>query len=233
MKFKIAHLYYDLMNLYGEQGNILALKKAFKDQKITTEVDLLSVGDKIDFKAYDIFYMGTGSGQNLLIVLEDIKKYDEDIKTAIKNNQYFIITGNAHELFGKYIQINDHKYNALGIFDYYAIENPQRIVGQSLMSFKNLKPIIGFQNRACCLVNNDNHLFSVTSGFAGYAGGKYEGYHENNFYGTYQLGPLLIRNPHFTSYIVKAILKKKYKKPKPTFEDKAYDEYIKNFYEKS
>lgn len=49
MKVKIAHLYYDLMNLYGEQGNIIALKESLKNQNIETEIDLLSIGDDINF----------------------------------------------------------------------------------------------------------------------------------------------------------------------------------------
>lgn len=50
MKVKIAHLYYDLMNLYGEQGNIIALKESLKNQNIETEIDLLSIGDDINLK---------------------------------------------------------------------------------------------------------------------------------------------------------------------------------------
>ena len=101
MKVKIAHLYYDLMNLYGEQGNIIALKESLKNQNIETEIDLLSIGDDINFKDYDIFYIGTGSKESLLLTLEDIKKYTKDIKSAIKGGKVFISTGNSHELFGK------------------------------------------------------------------------------------------------------------------------------------
>ena len=80
MKIKIAHLYYDLLNLYGEQGNILALKNAFENQNVKVEINLLSAGDNINFNKYDIFYMGSGTNQNLLIVLNDLK----NIKTIIK-----------------------------------------------------------------------------------------------------------------------------------------------------
>ena len=50
---KILHLYYDLLNQYGEQGNILALKDSFRNQNIEVSIDSLSCGDKIDFKKYD------------------------------------------------------------------------------------------------------------------------------------------------------------------------------------
>lgn len=232
MKIKIAHLYYDLLNLYGEQGNVLALKNAFKKQGITAGVDLLSINDKINFSKYDIFYMGMGSEENLLLVLEDIKKYKKELKDVIQKGKYFIATGNSQELFGKFIEMLGQKYKALAIFDYYAKENPKRIVGEAFMEFKDLSPIIGFQNRLSYIINDSNHhLFNVLKGHADNNQSVYEGFNKNNFFGTHLLGPLLIRNPHFTNYIVKEILKDKYQETESDFEDDAYQEYLKNFYQ--
>ena len=104
-KIKIAHLYYDLMNLYGESGNIMALEKGFNDQDMYTEVIKLSINDRIDFTKYDIYYMGCGSESNQLIVNEDLLKYKNIIKDAIEDGKYFIFTGNSYELLGKYIEI--------------------------------------------------------------------------------------------------------------------------------
>ncbi|MDD4187293.1 MAG: hypothetical protein PHX04_00750 [Bacilli bacterium] len=233
MKIKIAHLYYDLLNLYGEQGNVLALQDAFKKQGVDIAVDLLTVGDKMDFDKYDLLYMGSGTKNNLLIALEDFKKHTVTFKKAIKNNKYFISTGNSHEIFGKFIEVDNEKYKALGIFNYYTKQNQIRIVGDSIMEFKDLEPIIGFQNRSSVMQNNKNHLFNVINGYADNYKSSYEGYLENNFIGTYLIGPLLIRNPHLTDYIVKDILENKnitYKLIDNTFEYKAYDEYFKNFY---
>jgi len=232
MKIKIAHLYYDLLNLYGEQGNIFALKKAFETQKVKVEVDLLSVNDKINFNKYDIFYMGMGSEENLLIVLEDIKKYIKELKEVIKKGKYFFATGNSHELFGKFIEMQGKKYKTLSIFSYYAKENPQRIVGDSLMELEGLSPIIGFQNRLSCLINEKKHLFKVIIGHADNSKSNFEGYHYKNFFGTYLLGPLFIRNPHFTDYLIQEIMKNKYIPVKPNYEHKAYQEYLKNFFNK-
>lgn len=234
MKIKIAHLYYDLLNLYGEQGNILALKNAFENQNVKVEINLLSAGDNINFNKYDIFYMGSGTNQNLLIVLNDLKKHKKQLLNAIKKNKYFISTGNSHEIFGKFIEMDNAKYEGLKIFDYYAKQNPKRIVGESFMEFENLTPIIGFQNRLSVMQCDDNHLFSVINGYADNYKSSFEGYRENNFFGTYLIGPLLIRNPHFTDYIVKDILEKKnipYTEITNTIEYKAYNEYLKNFYD--
>lgn len=86
---KVLHLYYDLLNLYGEQGNILALKRAFKNQNVEIEVDYLSVQDKIDFKKYDLVYLGSGSTENLLIALEDIKRHKKELKKYIESKKSY------------------------------------------------------------------------------------------------------------------------------------------------
>ncbi len=233
MKIKIAHLYYDLLNIYGEQGNILALTRAFKKQGYKCDVDLLSLGDNKDLKKYDLIYIGSGSKENLILAMEDLRKDIKDIKAAIKKDIYFISTGNSHELFGKFFEVNNAKYEALNIFDYYAKQNPTRIIGDSLMEFSNLAPIVGFQNRGCVIQCDENHLFSIINGYADNYKSSYEGYRENNFWGTYLIGPLLIRNPHLCDYIVKDILtkkKKNYQEITDTYEYKAYHEYMKNFY---
>ena len=105
------------------------------------------------------------------------------------------------------------------------------------MAYKNFEnPIIGFQNRKYVVQNNFNHLFAVISGNADNFKSEFEGYHEFNFFGTFVIGPLLIRNPEFNDMIVKDILEKnnlKYHDDTDTNLYKAYFEYLKNFYEKS
>lgn len=225
---KVLHLYYDLLNLYGEQGNILALKRAFKNQNVEIEVDYLSVQDKIDFKKYDLVYLGSGSTENLLISLEDIKRHKKELKKYIESKKVLLATGNSYLLFGQKINNMD----ALGIFDYYAASS-EKMAKESLMELYQEKDIIGFQNREFIVNNKRNHLFKVKEGLCDNLKSEYEGYHEYNFYGTFVIGPLLIRNPHFTNILVKEIMEKNnliYHE----YEDKilvdAYNQYIKNFY---
>ena len=225
---KVLHLYYDLLNLYGEQGNILALKRAFKNQNVEIEVDYLSVQDKIDFKKYDLVYLGSGSTENLLISLEDIKRHKKELKKYIESKKVLLATGNSYLLFGQKINNMD----ALGIFDYYAASS-EKMAQESLMELYQEKDIIGFQNREFIVNNKKNHLFKVKEGLCDNLKSEYEGYHEYNFYGTFVIGPLLIRNPHFTNILVKEIMEKNnliYHE----YEDKilvdAYNQYIKNFY---
>ena len=233
---KIAHLYYDLMNLYGENGNVRFLKYKLEEQDIKTEIHFLSIDDKIDFNKYDFYYIGTGSHENQELVLNDISKYKDDIKKAIDDNKYFLVTGDALELFGNKIISDENETDALEIFDFETKNEEFRIVGEQFYETDLInQKIIGFQNRDCVMTKVDTPLFSVIKGTGFNPNENNEGIKKNNFYGSYLLGPILVRNPYLTDCLVKQICKEndiKYKKP--NYDDecyKAYSEYLKNFHE--
>ena len=219
---KIAHLYYDLMNYYGEQGNVLALKTAIEYAGFKVNVKTLSVDDEIDFEKYDIFYMGMGTKRNQEIVRKDILKYKEKIGNVI-DKKMFIMTGNSYELFGK--KIDDKK--CLGIFNFNSITT-DRIVGEQVFKSNIInETIIGFQNRFSSNDIKDDYLFEVIKGTGNDLESKVEGIHKNNFFGTYLLGPILIRNPYFKDALLKYIGIDKVNTKLTDY--KAYHEYLKNF----
>lgn len=232
---KIAHLYYDLMNLYGENGNMRFLKKKLEEQNINATIEFLSINDKINYDKYDLFYIGTGSTENEIIVLKDMLKDKEAIISAIKNKKFFLVTGNALDLFGKTINLEDQEHNAINAFDYIVNIEELRIVGEQNYTSKLVKdPIIGFQNRNSIMLDNSNPLFKVNQGTGSSPKSDSEGIQKYNFYGTYLLGPILVRNPRFTDYLVKELcetLNIKYKGPnKKDVSYKAYEEYLNNFH---
>lgn len=219
---KIAHLYYDLMNYYGEQGNVLALKTAIEYAGFKVNIKTLSVDDEIDFEKYDIFYMGMGTKRNQEIVRKDILKYKDKIENVI-DKKMFIMTGNSYELFGK--KIDDKK--CLGIFNFES-KTTDRIVGEQVFKSDIIKEtIIGFQNRFSSNNIKDDYLFEVIKGTGNDSESKVEGIHKNNFFGTYLLGPILIRNPYFKDALLKYIGIDKVNTKLVDY--KAYHEYLKNF----
>lgn len=222
----IAHLYYDLMNLYGEIGNIKALKYSLENAGVKVVIDKLTVNDNIDFSKYDILYIGSGTENNELMVLNDIKKYKNELKKYIEDNKFVIATGNSIELFGKTI-FNKKEYKSLNIFDYSSKIIDKRIVGDIIIPMKNVnKDIIGFQNRGSIMENNNYQLFDSDYTL---------GINYKNFYGTYILGPILVRNPELNKYLVNKLLKCKNKKFKPknidlNLDKKAYTNYLKTYH---
>jgi len=221
MKINILYLYPDLMNLYGEIGNIKALKHAIEQQKIKAIIHTKSIEDDISFYDYDIIYIGSGTEKNRDIILEHLKTFKEIIQKSIEDKKFFLATGNAYPLFGKTIFDEHHKIKeALNIFEYKETSTPKRIVQEDILPFANLKnKIYGFQNHESTIIQEKQTLYGN------------EGFHYKNFYGTFLIGPLLIRNPEFLKYITKRLIIQKYpdfkfKKWDFQLEKKAYEEYI-------
>ncbi len=232
---KIAHLYYDLMNLYGEHGNLLALTHHLEEHKIRVIAHSFSIEQEIDFEKYDIFYIGSGNNEAFELARKHLLKYKKEIKQAMKKKKFFLITGNALDLFGKsFNTLQEEEKETLGLLDFESFEIENRIVGEQLYTFPNIKEqIIGFTNRNTIIKYvKEPHLFDVIEGNGFVENSVVEGIQKENFYGTYLLGPIFIRNPYFTEYIVQEILNYKnlpYKPYKEETEIKAYKEYKKNF----
>ena len=235
MYIKIAYLYYDLMNLYGERGNINVLVETFKQQDINVSVTELSLNDKIDFNYYDLYVIGSGTESNQKRVLEDLKKYKDKIKDSIENGKFFLCTGNSIELFGKTIKDDDNIYEGLDIFDYDTIYK-DRIVCEVLFRCELIEDyILGFQNQGGSIDNYEFNLFDVLSGIGSHIGSKKEGIHYKNFYATYVIGPILARNPKFLEkFVIDIILDKNSNYRYKTFDLKldkdAQDNFIKLYH---
>lgn len=226
---KIAHLYYDLLNLYGESGNIKELKYQIEYSKEKVKIDLLTIGDKIDLKKYDLIYIGSGTNYNIKLVLKDILKYKKDINDFIKNNKIFIATGSSLDLFGKKIIDGKKSYKTLNIFNYETTWNDKRLVDEMIVKARFVsKPIIGFQNQNSSM-NTTKGSFKVIKGIGAFQGSKYEGIVKNNFIGTYLLGPLLVRNPQLTEHILNK-LNIKNKNFDFDLNKKAFNKYAKIYY---
>lgn len=216
MIIRVAHLYYDLMNLYGEIGNLKVIEYQLKKQKINVIIDKLSLNDKIEFEKYDLIYMGSGTKKSTLLVLGDLKKYKQQVKEYIENNKFMLVTGNSINVFSK--KIGDTE--ALNIFDFNISYSNARLVGDVI-----LDNIIGFQNRDTLIENNNNPIFNNSE----------IGIHYKNFYGTYIIGPLLIRNPNFSQKFIKNLIiskKNDFKFRKFDFEidKKASKSYVEIYY---
>lgn len=227
MKITIAHLYYDLLNLYGECGNVRILKKILEEQNVDVVVKFLTVDDKLNFEDYDFVYMGMGIEDNLKIANKHLKKYKKDIQKYIEDGKYFICTGNSYELFGKEIAFESETIKTLGIFDYKSkILEERKIMEISAKTDMIDKELIGFMNTGSTNDNEkENFLKNINNT------DENEGIIYKNFIGTYLIGPLLVRNPELLKLIVKKLIKEKdskyrLKKINLDFLEKAYNDCL-------
>ena len=153
----------------------------------------------------------------------------------IENNKFFLITGNSVDLFGKSLIENNKKHKLLGIFKYDVIRTEKRIVNDSLFIKDENELVIGFQNQSSYMSEVKYPLFKRVVGFG--TNNEFEGIHYKNFYGTYLIGPLLVRNPNFFKEFFKQLIllkdpNYKFKEFDLNLETKAYDEFVSLHYNK-
>ncbi|MCX4253707.1 MAG: hypothetical protein OSJ63_00375 [Bacilli bacterium] len=189
MQVKIANLYPYELNLYGENGNIKALKYALEQKEVDVEIININPNDKINFNDLDFIYLGSGTKENLELVKSRLIPYRKELLRYISENRVLLVTGNA-----------------LSILDFlklYEIEESEKRVVSDVIATTSLCPenIYGFQNTEYLIKSTNKILFNINEGY-GNDGTLMEGYIENNFYVTSIIGPLLARNPKLINYFV-------------------------------
>lgn len=200
---KLLHLYYDLMNLYGEYANMSVLIRRLESQGLEITVDRKTLGESFDCSQYDFIYLGAGMETNQKVVLKDLLSHREELAAAIKQGSVLLFTGNAFELLGASITDSDGKeYAALGFAGFTVRETDTRITGDVICQCSQIKePVVGFINKCTQIEGIDTPLFTVSMGPGNQSDDPREGFCFGNIFGTHLTGPILVKNPSFLDYI--------------------------------
>lgn len=225
---KIEFLFPEVANLYGEPFNVKYLQNSLNEVEVI-ETSLTDV-PKFTQENIDMLYLGSMSEKSQEIVIRKLEEYKNELKDFIDKNKVVLLTGNALEVFGQYIEDESgNKIQGLGLFDTYAKRNMKsRFNTLFLGEFEaeeNIK-IVGFKSTfSFSFTNNEkNYLFKSIRGCGLNKQSTLEGVRINNCFGTYLIGPLLVLNPFFTKYIMTLLGEEN---PTLQFEDKMMDCYNK------
>ncbi|PIS21542.1 glutamine amidotransferase [candidate division WWE3 bacterium CG08_land_8_20_14_0_20_41_15] len=224
MNLKIGWLYPDLLNLYGDRGNIECLMNRLKWRDISVDLIGISLKDKNNFKEIDILFSGGGPDLSQKLVAEDFLHNKGDyIREFVENDGVGLYICGSFQLLGKYYRpYEGEDLKGLSVFDMYTehfgLTKP-RLVGNVVVScdiFKDKEnTLVGFENHGgrTFLGANLSPLGKVIHGFGNNGEDKTEGAVYKNSIGTYLHGPLLPKNPHLADLLIEKALKKKYGKP--------------------
>ena len=200
---KIEILFPEFCNLYGDISNMKYLKKCLpKANYIETAFDEepAFLKEKVNF-----IYLGPMTENMQEKVIKKLMPYKERIEELINDNVIFLITGNAIEIFGKYIENEDgSKIDGLGIFDIYAKRDMLNRHNSLFIGIYEWIEIVGFKSSFTLAYGNneENYFASVEKGIGINRESKLEGVRKNNFIATYLIGPILILNPMFTKNLI-------------------------------
>lgn len=214
MKVVIGHLYPDLLNLYGDTGNIKCLVKRCEWRGIEVEVKNFEYDDVIDFSDLDIVLLGGGSDYSQQLVCRKLQKDRKHFTEYVELGGVVIAVCGGYQLLGHYYQTNQEKMEGLHILDIYTEQEEGRLVGDIILqSDLTQMPIVGFENHSGRTCINDHTPFGrVVHGYGNDGKSGYEGVVYKNVIGTYLHGPLLSKNPQITDWLIQRALERKYSK---------------------
>lgn len=212
MKLTIGHLYPDLLNLYGDRGNIQCFRKRLEWRGMEAEVIPVLSGDKIDFSKLDIVLLGGGSDREQELVCEYLKEIKTDFRDYVENGGVVLAVCGGYQLLGNYYKTDKKVIEGLEILNITTEWEPERLIRNIVLNSPLFDtPVVGFENHGGRTEIGDHTPFGkVFYGLGNTGKSGYEGVVYKNVIATYLHGPLLPKNPHVCDYLLERALKRKY-----------------------
>ncbi len=225
MKLTLIHLFPKLMNIYGDKGNMTALRKRCEWRGI--ELEVLAVHDERDFELIsrgDLFFFGGGQDRDQMRVWELVEKSNNKltqlIKERVDRGAVFLLICGGYQLLGNsFLDAGGHLIPGLGILDIVTIAPgphvKHRCIGNIVIETRlPIEPqtLVGFENHGgqTKLGEGLAPLGNVLKGYGDNVTDGVEGCIYKNVFGCYMHGALLPKNPHFADYLIKLALARNY-----------------------
>ena len=215
MELNICHLYPDLLNSYGDLGNILILKWRAEERNIKVNIHNVSLGDDFNGEDYDIVLFGGGQDYEQSIVSKDLKETKRDaIEAYIERGGVLLAICGGYQLLGKYYTTPEgEKLQGLDILPLYTEAGDTRFIGNTaILNEETDETYVGFENHSgkTYLEDGLKPLGKCLLGYGNNGEDGYEGCIYKNTYCTYFHGSLLSKNPELSDRLLQAALDNKY-----------------------
>ncbi len=238
MELRICHLYPEVLNLYGDRGNIRCLQKRLAWRGIGSTVTPLRIGDRADMTSFDLFFIGGGQDFEQEVLLSDLSSgKDRDIRAAIEDGAAFLCICGGYQMLGHYYETAEgKKCPYLGAVDLYTKGGAVRMIGNFAYRLEESSGgsiVVGFENHSgrTYLGKGVKPLGTILKGYGNNGEDGTEGVRYRNVFGTYSHGPVLPKNPALCDAILRAALERRYGaaelEPLPDqFENAAHDSVL-------
>lgn len=212
MKITIGHLYPDLLNLYGDRGNIQCLKMRLLWRGFEAKVVRFGIDDPVDFSGLDIVLLGGGSDREQMIVCRKLQNIQKDFKAYVEDGGTTIAVCGGYQLLGHYYNTPEGKMEGLHLVDLYTEQGSPRLISNIVLQNDLYPyPVVGFENHGGrTFLGKDQKPFGkVLFGSGNNGKDGQEGVIYKNVIGTYLHGPLLPKNPHVCDDLLLRALRRK------------------------
>ncbi len=212
-QIRLAHLYPKMLNIYGDLGNVLTIKKRCEWRDIEITIDEINIGDPMS--EHDMYFIGGGQDMQQIAVAKELQKNKAFLQNEQNLNAVFLAICGGYQLLGNYYQPHDgERLEGIGLLDVYTVAGSNRFIGNvtAEVDYLKKKTLVGFENHSglTYLNGKTKPISHVIIGKGNNGKDKTEGARYKNVFGTYLHGSFLPKNPHFADYLIGLALQKKY-----------------------
>ena len=207
MKLRICHLYGNLMNTYGDNGNLLMLQYRAKKLGYEVETTLISLEEDFNAEDFDIVMFGGGQDYEQTVVAKDLQNKKEDLIQYIEDNGVVVAICGGFQLLGRYyVNASGERLNGISAIDVCTNgQFPNRLIGDvEIVNEEFGETYLGYENHIgrTYLGKNMKPLGKVVKGYGNNEEDHVEGCHYKNVFCSYFHGPILVRNQHLADRII-------------------------------
>jgi CobQ-like glutamine amidotransferase family enzyme len=218
MQLRICHLYPDLLNLYGDRGNIATLARRAGWRDIDVRIVEARLGDQIDPAASDLYFIGGGEDRQQRLAAPDLRHLKGDaLREAAQSGAAMLAVCGGYQLIGHYYRPADGPdLEGLGLLDLHTVHpgpGTRRLIGNIVIhEVQSGQMLVGFENHGgrTHLGPGARPLGTVVAGFGNNGEDRSEGAVWQHVYGTYLHGPLLPKNPWLADLLIGHALRRRY-----------------------
>lgn len=214
---RILSLYPEILNIYGDRGNLITLVQRARWHGLEPVVTEASAGEVVDFRRYDLVAIGGGQDREQKLIAADFKDAKgPSLAEAVREGVAVLAVCGAYQLMGKYYRTaQGEEIPGLGIFDAWTEAGPRRMTGDVVVETDLLggtRTLVGFENHSgrTFLGPSARPLGRVLRGHGNNGEDGYEGIVHRSAIGTYLHGSLLPKNPHLADWLLQRALDYRY-----------------------
>lgn len=234
----IVHLFPDLLNLYGDDGNVSVLAQRARQRRIPVEVVRVRHGDSCDLSRADIVFLGGGPNREQRVACEELQSMRADLASYVSEDGVLLAICGGFQIIGDAWFAGEERVEGLKLIDVHTFaapeDGPSRIIGDiALKSLFSDRPVIGFENHA-----GRTALGPKVAPFGQVIGGNGQGNNDEdnvdgalfrNVVGTYLHGTLLAKNPQVADALIERALARRAKREeRPVFNLAPLDDAVEN-----
>lgn len=207
MKLRICHLYGNLMNTYGDNGNLLMLQHRAKKLGYEVETTLISLEEDFNPDDFDIVMFGGGQDYEQTVVAKDLQKKKDALIQYIEDGGVVVAICGGFQLLGRYyVNASGERLNGISAIDVCTNgQFPNRLIGDvEIVNEEFGETYLGYENHIgrTYLGKNMKPLGKVVKGYGNNEEDHVEGCHYKNVFCSYFHGPILVRNQHLADRII-------------------------------